>query len=293
MKVLVTGATGYIGFHVACALRRAGHRVQGLVRTDAKAGRLWSHEIEPIIGSMDVPDSYRSFAASAGAVVHAAVDYAGDTFRLDRQTVEVLQAAKPGKLIYTSGVWVYGSTGREPADETTPTRPPIRVVKRLESERLALASAVPAIVLRPGCVYGREGGMFGDWFGPIAGGKAPTIVGDGRNRWTLVNVDDLADGYLRAVESVVAGETINLTDRSRETVTEMVEAACQAAGFAGPPGYQPVEEAAQSMGTFAECLALDQHVDSSKAVRTLGWQPRHGGFSDQAATYWQAWRAHQ
>jgi len=42
---------------------------------------------------------------------------------------------------------------------------------------------------------------------------------------------------------------------------------------------------------LAECLALNQHVDSSKAFRLLGWQPRHGGFADGAARYYQAWKA--
>jgi len=53
----------------------------------------------------------------------------------------------------------------------------------------------------------------------------------------------------------------------------------------------PVQEAAKTLGPMAECLALDQHVDSSKAVRMLGWQPRHGGFVDGAMRYHGAWKA--
>jgi hypothetical protein len=45
------------------------------------------------------------------------------------------------------------------------------------------------------------------------------------------------------------------------------------------------------MGDFAECLALDQHADSRKAVRLLGWQPKHGGFVDDAETYHLSWQA--
>ena len=48
-----------------------------------------------------------------------------------------------------------------------------------------------------------------------------------------------------------------------------------------------------SVAFFAEALTLDQHVDSGKAVRRLGWQPRHGGFLDGVATYFEAWKAHQ
>ena len=45
------------------------------------------------------------------------------------------------------------------------------------------------------------------------------------------------------------------------------------------------------MGTLAECLALDQHVDSRKAVRLLGWQPLHGGFADEVEECYEAWKA--
>ena len=53
----------------------------------------------------------------------------------------------------------------------------------------------------------------------------------------------------------------------------------------------PVAEAAASMGTLAEALALDQHVDSRRAVRLLGWQPLHGGFADEVDECFEAWKA--
>ena len=65
--------------------------------------------------------------------------------------------------------------------------------------------------------------------------------------------------------------------------------------FIDPPhtGYSITasEEARKKMGGFADALALDQHVDSRKAVARLGWQPAHGGFEDEVATYYAAWRA--
>lgn len=292
MRIFITGATGYIGFAVAQALRRAGHQVTALVRSEAKARLVAAHEIEPVIGTIQDPASYRAAAANAAVAIHAAVDYEADVFAYDRIAVEALQAARPGRLIYTSGLWVYGNTGRTAADERSALAPPARVRLRPAMEQLALGStSVPGIVLRPGCVYGGAGGMFSMWFEPLARGEAPVIVGDGANRWGLVHLEDLARAYVLAAESSYGGEIFNVTDRSRETVTEMVTAACGAAGFRGAPRYQSVAVAAGELGSFAECLALDQHIDSSKAARLLGWQPRHGGFSDQAAAYYRAWRA--
>ncbi|HSP06671.1 MAG TPA: NAD-dependent epimerase/dehydratase family protein, partial [Acidobacteriota bacterium] len=135
-------------------------------------------------------------------------------------------------------------------------------------------------------------GLTALWFAGAFRDKALKIVGDGNNRWTMIHADDLAEGYVRLVESGLHGEVFNFTDRSRFTVGEMARAAADAAGYTGSIGLIPVEEAAQTMGDMAECLALDQHVDSRKAVRRLGWQPRFGGFADDAATYFEAWRAH-
>jgi nucleoside-diphosphate-sugar epimerase len=292
MRVFLTGATGYLGFAVAKALRQAGHQVAALVRNEGKARQVAAHEIEPVIGTLQNPASYRAAAANATVAIHAAVDYQADVFAVDRIAVETLIAARPGRLIYTSGIWVYGQTGPTVVDERAPVNPPERVGLRPEMERLALdAPSVPAIVFRPGCVFGGAGGMFGMWFEPLARGEPPTIVGDGTNHWPLVHVEDLARAYVLAAESDLGGEILNLADRSRESVTAMVRAASRAAGFDRAPRYQPVAEAARTLGTFAECLTLDQHLDSTRAERLLGWRPRFQGFAGQAELYYRAWLA--
>ena len=45
------------------------------------------------------------------------------------------------------------------------------------------------------------------------------------------------------------------------------------------------------MSVFADALALDQHIDSWKAVQLLGWNPRFGGFAEDAETYYQSWKS--
>ena len=115
----------------------------------------------------------------------------------------------------------------------------------------------------------------------------------GHRRSNLVHADDLADAYLRAGESGLHGEVFNVTDRSRWSVGEMLNAVARVTAYAGKITFIPVAEAAKTMGDFAECLALDQHADSRKAVRLLGWQPKHGGFVDDAETYYMSWQAAQ
>jgi nucleoside-diphosphate-sugar epimerase len=297
MQVFLTGATGYIGFAVATALRRHGHRVWGLARTETKAARLAHHEIEPVIGDLADPKSYADVAARCSVLIHTAFDYSADGVAKNKLTIDTLldagrRGAQPKTLIFTSGAWVYGDTGDQMVDETTPLNPIKLVAWRPAHEQLVLgASGVRSIVIRPGCVYGGAGGLTAQWFAGPAAGKPPTVIGDGRNRWTMVHLDDLADAYVRAAESGLAGEIFNVTDRSRFTVLELATAAARAAGYKGEVSPLPLAEAKKALGDFADALALNQHLDSGKAVRLLGWQPRHGGFLDEVEVFYRAWKA--
>src|SRR6059058_3796117 len=213
MRVFVTGATGYVGFAVASALRRAGHDVYGLTRAAAKAPQLARQEIRPVIGDIGDPKSYADTAEDCSVLVHAAFDALIEAGR---------RGSQPKTLIYTSGVWVHGDSGEKLVDETSPLDPIKLVAWRPAHEQLVLqAKGVRGLVMRLGCVYGGRGGLTGDWFAAAAAGKAPTVVGSGHNRWTMVHLDDLADAYVRAAESGRAGEVFDVTDRSRATVLEM------------------------------------------------------------------------
>ncbi len=297
MKVFVTGASGYIGFTVATAFRRAGHRVWGLTRSQENSRRLAQHEVHPVVGDIADPKSYAEVAAECAVLVHMAFDYAADGVAKDRTVIETLidagrHGAKPKTLIFTSGAWVYGDTGDGVADETTPVSPIKLVAWRPPHEQLVLqASAVRGLVMRPGDVYGGRGGLTAPWFADPSAGKAPTVVGDGRSRWPMVHVDDVADAYLRAAESGLSGEVFNVSDWSRATALEMATAAARVAGYRGEIRPLPLAEARRTMGDFADALALNQHVDARKAVRLLGWQPRHGGFLDGVREYYEAWKA--
>jgi nucleoside-diphosphate-sugar epimerase len=297
MRVFVTGATGHVGFRVAHAFRRAGHHVLGLTRTDAGAARLERHEIRPVVGTIQDPGSWKG-ADEASVLVHAASDQKADVWAADRAAVDGLlslagRGAFSKTVLYTSGVWLYGSTGDRMADETTPLAPLPMSLPRIEIEKSVLSAAgVKGLVLRPGCVYGYGGSLTAMLFGGAAAGTLE-VPGDGHNRWATVHADDCADAYVRAASSGLSGEIFNVTDRSRAPLRRLVIAAARAAGFAGEIRWVPLDEARRKMGGFADALALDQHVDSRKAVQRLGWQPAHGGFEDEVETYYAAWKAAQ
>lgn len=296
MEIFITGATGYIGLEVAQAFRRAGHRVSGLARSQAAAAMLMRYEIAPVLGALETPERYHEAIRRADVIIHAAIDYTADTAALDTLTIQSILAAasttdEPKRLIYTSGAWVYGATGTQAADEQHPLQPPQAVAWRPAVERLILETPkVRGVVMRPGVVYGKRGGLTGDWFAGATAGNL-SIVGNGANRWAMVHVDDLAEAYVRAGETAHGGEVFNLSNGGSATVAELARAAGAAAGYNGPLRHVPVSEAAEQLGPLAEALALDQQISMHRARHILDWHPQHRGFAAEAVTYYAAWRA--
>ncbi|HEX2187724.1 MAG TPA: NAD-dependent epimerase/dehydratase family protein, partial [Longimicrobiaceae bacterium] len=161
MKVLLAGATGYVGSAVAEALLAAGHEVTGLARSDGAAARLRAAGPGVRRGDLLEPDALAPAVVDADAVVHAAA-LPGDA---DAAAVRALLAMLEGTgktWVYTSGAWVLGSPGDRVADEDAPTDSAAELVAwRPAVERATLEAAgrgVRSVVIRPAMVYGRGGG---------------------------------------------------------------------------------------------------------------------------------------
>jgi nucleoside-diphosphate-sugar epimerase len=280
MRVLLTGATGYIGSAVAEALQRAGHEVVGLARSDASAERLQARGISMRRGDLKEPQSLTEAARDAEAVVHTALTNDADAPEADRATVEAILQALEGTgkpFIYTSGIWVYGNTGEAAADEERPLDPTPLVAWRPANEQLVLDAArrgVRAIVIRPAIVYGRGGGIPASLVQAAREKATVRFVGEGSNRWPQVHVDDLADLYVRALERAPAATLLNASSGPSVRVREVAEAASRAGGAAGRTESWPLEEARRTLGPYADALALDQQVSGEKAMKLLGWTPR-------------------
>ena len=300
MRIFVTGASGYIGHAVAKAFRAKGHVVYGLVRSDDDARLLSLDEIWPIMGDLNNPDSYRGILNEVEVVVHCAMELSKNTVEVDAKTVDtilgVLSSSPLSKaFIYTSGVWVYGSTNHKPADEASPLNP-IDIAKwRPAHESKVLKAASPelrTVVMRPGCVYGSVGGLTNIFFTSTQNG-AVSIVGDGSNRWAMIHVQDLAYAYVAAAEKELSNVILNVVDDSNYTVKEMAEAVARSAGVSDKVVSLSEEEAESQFGPIAQGLALDQIVSNARIKRLLGWQIHHLPFINEVDSYYHAWEAAQ
>jgi nucleoside-diphosphate-sugar epimerase len=129
-------------------------------------------------------------------------------------------------------------------------------------------------------VHGYGGGVFGMLAGMVRQTGSVRIVGDGRNHWPAVHVDDLATAYLSAVERAasgdarVTGQIFNVVTEDAVAVAE-IGAAIRASVGADRVEFWPLDDARKSLGPFADALALDQTVSGQHARRVLAWEP-HG-----------------
>jgi nucleoside-diphosphate-sugar epimerase len=303
MNVFVTGATGYIGRSLVRALLRAGHSVHALARDPAKTPADLRSKVSWVEGNLREPGRWSARARQADALIHCGMEYAPDTPAVDRTALDaLLSAAREARaartVVYTSGIWVIGTTGEKPRDETATTEGAHPLVAwRPAHERLALAANgdVTGVVVRPGIVYGGRGGLLSSFFEDAANGAS--FVGDGSNRWPGVHVSDLADLYVRLIEiaPTLAGRPsgdrlFHAVDGSNDRVREIASAAARAAGGKEPRSW-PVAQASEKLGPLASALTQDQVIVTSRSGPLLGWRPRWRGFvrnADEAFAEWKA-----
>jgi nucleoside-diphosphate-sugar epimerase len=98
------------------------------------------------------------------------------------------------------------------------------------------------------------------------------VIGDGKNHWPCVYDRDLADLYVRVVSNADASGIFHANDEADERVSDIVEAVSRHAKMTPDVRYVPIEEARTKLGPFADALALNQIVRSTRS-RALGWAP--------------------
>ena len=279
MRVFLTGGTGYIGSAVQDALLRAGHRVTVLVRDPEKAERVTARGAHAVVGELGMPKSFATALEDTDAVIHTAFEKSPRGVEKDSRALETLLAAvkradgRPTTFIYTSGVWVLGSTTR-PVDEDAPLAPVEHVAWRPEHERKVLEAGqngVRTVVVRPGVVYGGSRGIVSDLLKDALNGMM-RVIGPGKNRWPTVYDRDLADLYVRLLQTPDARGVFHANDETDERVNDIVEAIAEHLTQRPDIRHMPLPEARRKLGTYADALAIDQRVRSPRA-KELGWAP--------------------
>jgi nucleoside-diphosphate-sugar epimerase len=270
MRVLITGASGFIGHALieACSQRKWDIRVLQHLSSLARRGK-FEHDYDIVEGDITNPDSLQGIFEGFDIVFHCAAALGAsilsesDFFRINADgTKNVLQAAKKAcvpKIVHFSSAGVLGSVEEDEAvREDVPLNPQNTYDRsKLEGENIARRSAekgMNIIIVRPGWVYGPGDRRTFKLVKAIAK-KRFVLITKGEALQTPVHIDDLVDGVFLCAEKGQRGQIYHIAGSEVLTVKGIVTAIASATGSKIPqvslPLF-PVRVVASSMErTFA------------------------------------------
>ncbi|VAX14996.1 UDP-glucose 4-epimerase [hydrothermal vent metagenome] len=246
-RILVTGASGFVGQNLCKALDKRGYKLRVLVRDDKADTFFKSLKAQIYKGDIRDKDVVDGACAGVEGVFHLAsiVQQAGIPDRefwnvhvtATRNLLEAARKADAGRVVHCSTVGVLGHVADPPADEATAYNvEDIYQVTKAEGEKLALEfnsmTGLPITVVRPCAVYGPGDRRLYKLFKLIATGKF-RMIGDGSTLIHPVYIDDLVDGMILAYESPSAvGKVYILGGARYVAVREWAEIIAREAGVA-------------------------------------------------------------
>ena len=285
MKVVLTGATGFVGSHVLTELREHGHEVTALVRDDVRAEIVAARDATPAVVDLYDRAAIASLLGDADAAIHTASP--GDATSADVDAAVAGAAidafAGTGKAyLHISGAWIYGDNNAITVQSRF--QPPALVSWKEPIQRQVLAAdGMRGAVIVSSVAYGDgAGGIPGLLLGsPRDDAGNLIMLGTGQQHWATVHAADLADAFRRVLEDDSAHGYYVIGNGENATVAELTEAAAVAAGATGAVPGSGDEARARLGDYFAEVLLLDQGTDAAKARTELGWSPSHPSLTDE------------
>ena len=279
MRVLVFGASGYIGQRTTRRLLDDGHVVSGFVRDEKGAGAVQASGGSAIIGSLADGAGVQAALESHDAVLWLAQLTLPEEKRLVGEFARALK--NTGKtLIFTSGASVLSEpTGGEWSDksfaETDSFIPRSLLAVRAETEQMVRVAAqfgVRAMVVRPPLVYGHGGcKVISDIYHSARKTGAVCYVGRGLNAYSSVHVDDLADLFSLALHRGRAGALYHCV-AAESSFRSVAETVARVLGVA--TRSVTVEEAQQIWDKFSGSTVFSScsRIRSPVARAELGWK---------------------
>jgi nucleoside-diphosphate-sugar epimerase len=311
MRYLITGATGFVGGHVAAACVEKGQQLSVLARPSSDTSELEKLGATVYRGELADKDLVRRAVAETDVIVHCAAKV-GDWGPIEeyrqvnvenlRTLLEACKGQALTRFIHVSSLGVYAARHHHGTEETEPLPKTHRdgySQSKVEAEQLALQYyrdfEVPVVVLRPGFVYGpRDRTVLPRIIENLRIGAMRYPGAKGARALNTIFVSNLVDAVFLAVESDKAvGQVYNLTDGEFVSKRRFIEKIADAMGLQYPTLTPPLwlasavtwasEALAKLRGAkeapafnFTRLKFLGYNLDFSieKAIRELGYRPR-------------------
>jgi UDP-glucose 4-epimerase len=251
VRALVTGAAGFIGSHLTDLLLAKGIKVTALDNlTSGRPANLRDAEkhsgfrfIEGDVRNPDIEPAFKGIdwvfhlAGLADIVpsIEMPAQYYSTNVSGTFNTLECARRAGVRRFVYAASSSSYGIPDAYPTPETAPIRPqyPYALTKYMGEELVlhwARVYKFPAVSLRLFNVFGPRsrttgayGAVFGVFLAQKLNGKPFTVVGDGTQTRDFTFVGDVADAFIRAADSSVVGEAMNVGSGNHYSVNHLVK----------------------------------------------------------------------
>lgn len=298
LKVLVTGGNGFTGSHLVRRLRKEGASVRMLARDPARCGDFSKIGVEIARGDIRDPAAVDRAVEGTEIVFHLAAAYrtAGlpdgdyrDIHVIGTENV-LSSCLRHGvrRVIHCSTVGVHGHIDTPPATEESPYHPgDIYQVTKLEGERKAATfgreSGLPVTIIRPCAIYG-PGDMRLLKLFRIASGRIKWLLGDGKNFYHMVYVEDLCDAFLlAAIRENVAGETFIIGGKEVLSLDQLVDLIAAVLGAPGSIVHLPASPV-RVLAMLCERLCEPFHIPPPIYRRRVDFFTKSRSFDIRRAT---------
>jgi uncharacterized protein YbjT (DUF2867 family) len=201
VKILVTGATGFIGPKIVHALRAQDRDVRVLVRRPERGARLAGWGAELVTGDITDPASLRAAAAGCTHVIHLVALIKGSAADFHRVMTEgthhLLAAAREAGVERFVLMSALGTTS------TSKDAVPYYGAKWAEEQAVS-GSGLEYTIFRPSFVFGRDGGVLPTFLKQVRYSPVVTVIGSGLQRSQPIWVEDVAAYFARALDAPAA-----------------------------------------------------------------------------------------
>ncbi len=228
-KYLITGATGFVGGHIAEACAARGHGVRALARTGSDTSALERAGVEIIRGDLTDPSAIQRAVDGVDIVVHCAAKV-GDSGAVEeyrtvnvealRSLLDTCRSQSLKRFIHMSSLGVYEAKHHHGTDESEPlprAHLDSYTQSKVEADHLAQEYqkkyGIPLVILRPGFVYGpRDRVVLPNLIKRMTNGKVHYLGGDRRALNTIYIGNLIEAVFLAAEKPEAVGQIYNLTD---------------------------------------------------------------------------------
>jgi nucleoside-diphosphate-sugar epimerase len=310
-RILITGATGFVGGHVAEAAVSRGHAVSTIARPESDTSLLDRLGVTVIRGDLTDPEVVRRAVEGIDVIVHCAAkvgdwgpveDYRAVNVEALRSLLEACHNKSLRRFVHLSSLGVYAARDHFGTDETEPL--PARHMDgytqtKVEAEHLALDAhrlhGTPVVVLRPGFIYGpRDRTVLPKLADNLRRGVVRWIGDPSKRVMNTIYIGNLVDAVFLAIDAQNAiGQVYNLTDGDKVTKRRFFETIADGLGLPRPHKKirlftarilaKVLESSARRRGAKEpprltqgrlKLLGLNLDFSIEKARRELGYTPK-------------------